>query len=129
MKLITSAVAILVGLVLYKERAINLVTISAVWLGSFLHYLLFVNHGQPLPQFLVWPLLGATIAALFVLGTRRLLLQEAMVVTRIFIKGERLMKPLLAVFVAIAVLLPSAAWAGKYSSKRTVGSLGSASRS
>jgi hypothetical protein len=70
MEIITSAVAILVGLVLYKERAINLVTISAVFLGSFLLYLLFVNHGQPLPQFLVWPLLGASIAALVVLGKR-----------------------------------------------------------
>ena len=29
MEIVTSAVAILVGLVLYKERAINLVTISA----------------------------------------------------------------------------------------------------
>jgi hypothetical protein len=70
MELVTSAVAILVGLVLYKERAINLVTISAAFLGSFLLYLLFVNHGQPIPQFLVWPLLAASIAALFVLGKR-----------------------------------------------------------
>jgi hypothetical protein len=70
MEVITSTVAILVGLVLYQERAINPVTISAAFLGSFLLYLLFVNHGQPLPQFLVWPLLGASIAALFVLGKR-----------------------------------------------------------
>ena len=70
MEIITSAVAILVGLVIYKERAVNLVTISAVWLGTFMLYMLFVNHGQPLPQFLVWPLLGATIAALVVLGKR-----------------------------------------------------------
>ena len=70
MEIITSAVAILVGLVIYKERAINLVTISAVWLGTFMLYILFVNHGQPLPQFLVWPLLGATIVALVVLGKR-----------------------------------------------------------
>jgi hypothetical protein len=70
MEIVTSAVAILVGIVIYKERAINPVTISAVWLGSFLLYLLFVNHGQPLPQFLVWPLLGVTIAALVVLGRR-----------------------------------------------------------
>jgi hypothetical protein len=70
MELVTSAVAILVGIVLYKERAINLVTISAAFLGGFLLYLLFVNHGQPLPQFLVWPLLAASFAALVVLGKR-----------------------------------------------------------
>ena len=70
MEIVTSAVAILVGIVLYKERAINLVTISAAFLGTFLLYLLFVNHSQPLPQFLVWPLLGATIFSLFVLGKR-----------------------------------------------------------
>ena len=68
MEVITSAVAILVGIVLYKERAINLVTISAVWLGFFM--LLLISGGQPLPQFLVWPLLAASIAALFVLGKR-----------------------------------------------------------
>ena len=68
MQIITSAVAILVGIVLYKERAINLVTISAVWLGFFM--LLLISGGQPLPQFLVWPMLGASIAALFVLGKR-----------------------------------------------------------
>ena len=69
MEIVTSAVAILVGLVIYKERAINLVTISAVFLGCFMLDLLFVKHG-PIPQFLIWPLLGASIAALFVLGKR-----------------------------------------------------------
>jgi hypothetical protein len=68
MQVITSAVAILVGLVIYKERAVNLVTISAVWLGFFM--LLLISGGQPLPQFLVWPMLGASVAALFVLGKR-----------------------------------------------------------
>ena len=68
MEIVTSAVAILVGLVIYKERAINLVTISAVWLGFFM--LLLISGGQPLPQFLVWPLLAASIASLFVLGKR-----------------------------------------------------------
>ena len=68
MQVITSAVAILVGIVIYKERAINLVTISAVWLGFFM--LLLISGGQSLPQFLVWPMLGASIASLFVLGKR-----------------------------------------------------------
>ena len=68
MEVITSTVAILVGLVLYKERAINLVTISAVWLGFLM--LLLISGGPPLPQVLVWPMLAVSIAALVILCKR-----------------------------------------------------------
>jgi hypothetical protein len=70
MEIITTLVAALVGLVVYKERAINLITISAAWLGSFLLFLLFVNHGKPLLPSVVWICLGATIFALIVLCKR-----------------------------------------------------------
>ena len=70
MQVITSTVAIAVGYVIYKERAINLVTVSAVYLGFVILLLISGGYGQLLPQVIVWPMLAACLAAFVVLGKR-----------------------------------------------------------
>ena len=64
-----NSVAVLVGLVFYKERAINIVTISAAWLG-ILAYLLLAHALTGMPENVIIWMGMAAIFALIVLGKR-----------------------------------------------------------
>jgi hypothetical protein len=67
--IIPGAVAILVGLVIYKERALNLVTISAAWLG-ILMYLALGHNLEWFPENVRLWMGVAAIFSLIVLGKR-----------------------------------------------------------
>ena len=67
--IIPGAVAVSVGVVFYKERAVNLVTICAAWLG-IMAYLILGHMGRVLSeQVRLWMGLAA-IFSLVVLGKR-----------------------------------------------------------
>ena len=63
----TGSIAVMVGVVFYKERAFNLVTISAAWLG-IMAYLILGHIGHEWPENVRLWMGFASIFSLIVLG-------------------------------------------------------------